>query len=67
MPGLSGPETADAIREIDPNARILLSSGHTEALVKEQFQAAKGVAGFVQKPYTLEELEKVIDAVLPRS
>ncbi|MEN8152266.1 MAG: response regulator, partial [Planctomycetota bacterium] len=67
MPGMSGAETADAIREIDPQARILLSSGHTESLVKEQFRTEKGVAGFLQKPYTLEELEAAIDAVLSHS
>jgi len=67
MPGMSGPETAEAIREIDPPARILLSSGHTEALVKEQFHSAKGIAGFLQKPYTLDELENAIDAVLALS
>jgi len=64
MPGMSGPEVAEAIREIDPLIHILLSSGHTEALVREQFRSTKGIAGFLQKPYTLQELEKAIDAVL---
>jgi CheY-like chemotaxis protein len=64
MPGPSGPEVASAILEIDPEARILLSSGHAEALVKDQIEATKGIAGFLQKPYTLQALEKAIDAVL---
>jgi PAS domain S-box-containing protein len=64
MPGMSGPEVATAIREMHPEALILLSSGHAEALVREQFDTDQIVDGFLQKPYTLENLDEAINAVL---
>jgi PAS domain S-box-containing protein len=64
MPGMSGPEVAAEIRKIHPEALILLSSGHTEALVREQFDTDRTVDGFLHKPYTIEDLEEAINAVL---
>ena len=50
MPGLSGEETFEALREIDPNVRVLLSSGYSEAEATRKF-VGRGLAGFLQKPY----------------
>jgi len=63
MPKISGRETFFRMRAIDPDARILFSSGFTrEGGVGELL--ALGAAGFVQKPYRLSVLSKAIaDAV----
>jgi CheY-like chemotaxis protein len=39
--------------------RVLLSSGYNQQDVVNRF-AGKGLAGFVQKPYTAEELITVV-------
>ena len=50
MPGLSGEETFEALRAIDPSVRVLLSSGYSEAEATRRF-VGRGLAGFLQKPY----------------
>jgi two-component system, cell cycle sensor histidine kinase and response regulator CckA len=63
MPGLDGSKTFDRIRKIDPSLRILLSSGYAldgqaESVIK------KGCNGFIQKPFTLQELSAKVRSVL---
>ena len=63
MPELSGPNVFDRIRAIDPGAKVLLSSGYTldgEA----QGLLARGAAGFVQKPYRMDDLARAIARAL---
>lgn len=55
MPGLDGQEAFDEIRRIQPDARIILSSGYKEQDVLERF-VGRGLAGFIQKPYRPEKL-----------
>ena len=50
MPGLSGAETYQALRQIDANVKVILSSGYHEAEVTEQFDQ-QGISAFLQKPY----------------
>lgn len=40
-----------------------MSSGHNELEVSQRF-AGKGLAGFVQKPYTLQALKSALRAAL---
>ena len=66
MPGLDGGRTFDRIRHIDPTLRVLLSSGYAldgqaEAVIK------KGCNGFIQKPFTIQELSNKIRSVLSGS
>jgi CheY-like chemotaxis protein len=55
MPGISGGETFDRLREIDPAVRVLLSSGYS---INGQAQEImnRGCNGFLQKPFRLEKL-----------
>ena len=53
MPGKSGRETFAELAEFDPNVRILLSSGYTEADITKDFDSPS-LVGFLQKPYRLE-------------
>ena len=65
MPELNGGEVFDRLRTIDPNATVLLSSGYSL-----EGQAAKimkrGCNGFIQKPFTLEQLSKKIRDILKK-
>jgi CheY-like chemotaxis protein len=57
MPGMSGEKTYDALVEIDPNVRILLTSGYPEKDSRQQF-GDRPLAGFIQKPFRAPELFK---------
>ncbi|MFO0945915.1 MAG: response regulator [Planctomycetota bacterium] len=63
MPRLSGEETFRQLRQINPNVRVILSSGYNEQETTNRF-AGKGLAGFVQKPYRSQELLEKIRLVL---
>ena len=55
MPHMDGEATFRALRELDPEAQIVVSSGYSKQEVAAQF-AGKGLAGFVQKPYKTDDL-----------
>jgi len=63
MPGLGGGQTFDRIKDIDSNIKVLLSSGYSLNGEAEEI-LERGCDGFIQKPYTLEELSKKISEVL---
>jgi two-component system NtrC family sensor kinase len=63
MPGMTGLDLAQAIRDRGIDVPVVLTSGYSEALSQD------GVAGFdvVQKPYSIEELSRVLyGAARPR-
>ena len=62
MPNLNGEEAFHALRHMDPQVRVILSSGFSEQEVTRKF-LGKGLAGFIQKPYTLATLGNVIHAL----
>lgn len=63
MPRMNGEETFRELRSLDPGVRVVLSSGYMENDVATRF-AGKGLAGFIQKPYTLTALAEKLRAVL---
>ena len=63
MPVMGGGEVFDRIREINPKARILLSSGYSlEGQAREIMD--RGCDGFIQKPFTIQTLSSRIREVL---
>ena len=63
MPSMGGNETYDRLRELNPNIRVLLSSGYSiEGLAKTIL--AKGCDGFIQKPFNLKDLSKKVREIL---
>jgi signal transduction histidine kinase/ActR/RegA family two-component response regulator len=63
MPRMGGGEAYDRMKEINPDIKVLLSSGFsidgeaTEIL-------ARGCDGFIQKPFTIKELSQAIKEAL---
>jgi DNA-binding NtrC family response regulator len=55
MPEMDGEDTFLRLRELDPDVRVLLSSGY---MVEDKARRlmTKGARGFIQKPYTLDAL-----------
>jgi nitrogen-specific signal transduction histidine kinase len=63
MPGISGGGTFDRLREINPEIRVILSSGYS---INGQAQDIldRGCNGFLQKPFRIEQLSgKVREAL----
>jgi PAS domain S-box-containing protein len=63
MPKMSGKETYLEMKKIDPNLKVLFSSGFKQDERVEEVLRL-GVQGFIQKPYTLHVLSKAIHAVI---
>jgi CheY-like chemotaxis protein len=59
MPEMGGVETFRRLREIDPAARVLISSGYAGDDQSEML-LAEGVAGFLRKPYRIGALAAAI-------
>jgi len=55
MPGISGGETFARLREINPEAKVLLSSGYSINGEAKTIMD-RGCNGFIQKPFQLEKL-----------
>jgi PAS domain S-box-containing protein len=55
MPVMNGEETLRQLQTIYPQVRVLLTSGYSEVEAVQRF-AGKGLAGFIQKPYTASGL-----------
>ncbi|MES0372180.1 MAG: PAS domain S-box protein [Mariprofundaceae bacterium] len=61
MPKMNGEDAFSEMCRIDPDVKVILSSGYNEQDATNRF-SGKGLAGFLQKPYTAEELaEKLKD------
>jgi PAS domain S-box-containing protein len=66
MPVMNGEETLRRLQMLNPDVKVLLSSGYNEVEAVQRF-AGKGLAGFIQKPYTAAGLaEKVREALVGR-
>ena len=63
MPGLTGEETFQELLRIQPDARIVLSSGFNEMEATRRFGVGQ-LAGFLQKPYTAEQLAQMLSRVI---
>ncbi|MEM7584616.1 MAG: response regulator [Acidobacteriota bacterium] len=55
MPRLSGHETSKALRRIREEVRVVLTSGYSEEVARNQF-ADQPIVGFLQKPYRPDEM-----------
>ena len=55
MPEMGGGETYDRLKEIDPQVKVLLSSGYSlDGQATEILK--RGCDGFIQKPFSMEDL-----------
>ncbi|HOV62183.1 MAG TPA: ATP-binding protein, partial [Candidatus Hydrogenedentes bacterium] len=59
MPHLDGDEVFREVRRARPDLPTIIASGYTEQEIRQRF-AGKGIAGFIQKPYHLNDLRDVI-------
>jgi two-component system cell cycle sensor histidine kinase/response regulator CckA len=63
MPDLSGGDTYDRVKEINPHVKVLLSSGYSiDGQARDIIN--RGCNGFIQKPFTLKDLSYKLKEVL---
>jgi PAS domain S-box-containing protein len=63
MPVMGGEEALRHMQLINPRVRVLLTSGYNEVEAVHRF-SGKGLAGFIQKPYTAAALAEKVKEVL---
>jgi two-component system cell cycle sensor histidine kinase/response regulator CckA len=65
MPGVGGGETYDSMRAINPEVKVLLSTGYSmNGQATEILE--RGCNGFIQKPFRMKELSHKIREVLDK-
>jgi len=73
MPDINGLDTFAQLKEINPKIKAILSSGLKEEVVLEGVKIKSideknvqsiGFKQFLQKPYTIEKLSKILDKVI---
>lgn len=63
MPRMGGPELIACMKEINPNVRVIVSSGFSHDL-EGQRMLQHGCLGYLQKPYNTESLCQLVRSVL---
>ena len=63
MPEMGGEEAFRELRNVRSDVRVILSSGYNEQEVTQRF-VGRGLAGFIQKPYTMANLRSTLTRVL---
>lgn len=64
MPIMDGEETYQELFKINPTIRVIVSSGYNSQEIAARF-AMKGWVGFIQKPFTFQELAGKIQSSMP--
>jgi DNA-binding response OmpR family regulator len=64
MPRLDGVQTCRALKRLQANLRVVISSGFSEEQARDQIPD-NGIAGFLQKPYTVDTLVSMVRTHLP--
>ncbi len=59
MPRMDGGETLRELQRINPDVRVIMSSGYAQTELSTRF-AGKGLAGYLQKPYSLATLKETL-------
>ncbi len=66
MPHMDGAQAYTEMRKLNPDAKVIIASGNVVEDVAARF-AGKGVAGILQKPYSIIRLRELLSSILPSS
>jgi CheY-like chemotaxis protein len=61
--GMGGMEAVKKLLEIDPEAKVIVSSGYSTDLVMADYEE-HGFSGIMTKPYSVEDLRITLDMIL---
>ncbi|MGE5894172.1 MAG: response regulator [bacterium] len=67
MPHMGGSETLKKLKALDPDAKVLISSGYGVNDEIVRLMNTPGVLGFIQKPYHIAEIAETLKKALPSS
>ncbi|VAW42552.1 Chemotaxis protein methyltransferase CheR [hydrothermal vent metagenome] len=59
MPHMDGEEAYREMRRIDSTVQVIMASGYNEQEVTQRF-VGKGLAGFIQKPFMIDDLRDIL-------
>lgn len=62
MPRMSGIETFKKLKEINPQVKVVISSGYASFHDAHQFADLGGI-GFLPKPYTKDKIARILDGI----
>lgn len=66
LPEMGGAEIFDQLKQIDPNVKVLLSTGYgIEGEAGKLLN--RGCEGFIQKPFRIDQLARKLDEILHRA
>ncbi|MFA6220778.1 MAG: PAS domain S-box protein [Desulfomonilaceae bacterium] len=64
MPGMSGKQCLEALRNMNPNVKVIIASGQPEEAIAEDLKQA-GTSNFIKKPFDmarlLDQIRKILD------
>jgi PAS domain S-box-containing protein len=63
MPGMSGPEVAQAVTAMRPGTQVLYTSGYTDSQIGHHGVLEPGIA-FLQKPFSADDLTRKVRTLL---
>jgi len=63
MPGINGLEVLARIREVDPQARVIIATADIQTSTKTMAQEA-GASGFINKPVDAASLLKIVNGLI---
>jgi two-component system cell cycle sensor histidine kinase/response regulator CckA len=63
MPGMSGPDVAQAVMSLRPGTHVLYMSGYTDSAIGHHGVLEPGIA-FLQKPFSADELTRKVRSLL---
>jgi len=66
MPDMGGGETFDLLRQVNPEVKVILSSGYSID-GKAQDILSRGCNGFIQKPFSLNKLSQKLKDILKKA
>ncbi len=64
MPAMDGMATFEELKKINPDVKVIVSSGYSPDSEKIK---GKGIAGFINKPFRVNEITKLVKDVLEGS
>jgi CheY-like chemotaxis protein len=62
MPGMNGYEIYHQLKKIQPKIKILLASGYMGDQSEKRLESI-GFDGYLQKPFNLKQLSKIVESI----
>jgi PAS domain S-box-containing protein len=63
MPRMGGEQAFRELRHLNKDIKVIIASGYSENDIKEKFPG-KGLAGFLQKPYLLTDMQNILRSII---